>query len=144
MFRGVSHIYYRVRDVEESIEFYTKNLGFTLLRKYLTNGRLSAYVELDGVLLEFGVPADLSELPGERTIRRIGIAVDDMDAALADLTSKGVEVVREPWDATTFWGRQAVIRDPSGYEVSLREWSAPDGPTFEGWTPRHETVERLA
>ena len=89
MFTGVSHIYYRVRDVEESIDFYTKNLGFTLLRKYMTSGRLSAYVELDGVLLEFGVPADLSELPGERTIRRIGIAVDDMDAALADLTSKG-------------------------------------------------------
>ena len=35
MFTGVSHIYYRVRDVEESIEFYTKNLGFTLLRKYM-------------------------------------------------------------------------------------------------------------
>ena len=36
MFTGVSHIYYRVRDVEESIDFYTKNLGFTLLRKYST------------------------------------------------------------------------------------------------------------
>jgi len=38
-----------------------------------------------------------------------------------------VPIAREPWDARTFWGRQAYIKDPSGYILSLREWRAPDG-----------------
>ncbi|MCH8940700.1 MAG: VOC family protein, partial [Chloroflexi bacterium] len=50
--KGFSHIYLPSRNAEESIEFYTKILGFKLFRKYNMNGRLSAYVELGGVLLE--------------------------------------------------------------------------------------------
>ena len=151
MFEGFSHIYLRVRDVDESIDFYTNKLGFSLLRKYRSGDRVSAYVRLGGVLLELGLPHLPSELPGEDPVwrqyggpaRKFGIAVTDIDAAVADLKSKGVEIVRERWDARTFWGRQAVIRDPSGYEVSLREWRAPDGPDFEGWVPAHEDIERL-
>jgi hypothetical protein len=58
--------------------------------------------------------------------------------------AKGVEVSREPFDARTFWGKQAQIKDPSGYGISLREWAAPDDPYFPDWQPRHEGVERLA
>ena len=54
MFTSFSHIYLPVRDVDTSIDFYTKNLGFRLLRKYRTGegGSASAYVELGEVLLE--------------------------------------------------------------------------------------------
>jgi hypothetical protein len=121
-------------------------LGFNLLRKYIMSagGSASAYVELGGVLLELTqalqpVPADEG-----RVEPRIGLTVTDMDAAMKDLQENGVEVEREPYDARTFWGRQAVIKDPSGYGVSLREWQAPDGPRFEAWKPKHEGVSRLA
>ena len=40
MITSFSHIYLPVRDVDEAIEFYTKNLNFRLLRKYhRTDGR---------------------------------------------------------------------------------------------------------
>jgi lactoylglutathione lyase len=140
-----SHIYLPVRNVDESIAFYTEKLGFRLLRKYRTGeGPASAYVELGGVLLE--LTQARQPLPGDegRVESRIGLTVTDMDAVMKDLVSKGVEVAREPFEARTFWGRQAQIKDPSGYGVSLREWQAPDNPRFDGWQPRHEGGQRLA
>jgi lactoylglutathione lyase len=146
LFTSFSHIYLPVRDVDQSIEFYTQRLGFKLLRKYRMSegGSASAYVELGGVLLELmqarrPTPADEGAVEP-----RIGLAVTDMDAAIRDLKAAGVEVEREPYDARTFWGRQAVIKDPSGYGVSLREWQAPDSPNYDAWQPKHEGVTRLA
>ena len=147
MFTSFSHIYLPVRDVDESIAFYTNNLGFKLLRKYRMGGdagNVSAYLEIDGVLLELlqargPTPADEGQVEP-----RIGITVTDMDTVIRDLRAAGIEVTREPYDARTFWGRQAMVKDPSGYGISLREWQAPDSPHYEGWQPRHEGVTRLA
>ena len=139
---GISHIYLPSRDLDESIDFYTRHLGFRLLRKYRMNGRESAYVELGSILLEL-TPSDTTPDREGRTELRIGLAVPDVAAAIAELKANGVPVVREPWDARTFWGLQAQIQDPSGYLISLREWHDPDGTTYAGWTPRHEEVERL-
>ena len=138
---GISHIYLPVRDVDEAVEFYTQKLGFYLLRKYLWNERPAAYVGLDGVLLELSNSDSTPSVDG-RTELRLGVAVSDMDEALSELRAKGVEVVREPWQAFTFWGRQAQIRDPSGYIISIREWRHPDGPDYEGWQPESEAVVR--
>ena len=141
-----SHIYLPVNDVDQAIEFYTQNLGFKLYRKYRMNagGNASAYVELGGVLLELTQSRVPLPRDPERTEARIGLAVDDIEAAMAELQSKGVEVERPVFEARTFWGKQAMIKDPSGNGISLREWEAPDDPYYPDWTPRHEGVERLA
>ena len=146
MFTSFSHIYLPVRDVDASIEFYTGKLGFRLLRKYrmAEGGSPSAYVELGGVLLELmqsrqPVPDDQGGVEP-----RIGLTVTDMDSAIGALREAGVTIEREPFDARTFWGRQAMIKDPSGYGISLREWQTPDGPRFDAWQPRHEGVSRIA
>ena len=143
MIEGFSHIYLPVRDIDEAIEFYTQKLGFTLLRKYAINGNPAAYVGLHGILLEFSVSNNTPSVDG-RSELRIGLNVDDLDATLAGLKGKGVTVPREPWQAMTFWGRQAQIMDPSGYRISLREYRAPDNAQFEGWQPDQEGVVRLA
>jgi lactoylglutathione lyase len=142
MIKGFSHIYLPTRDLEESIDFYTQKLGFKLLRKYRMGEHPSAYVELNGILLELTHSDNTPSVDG-RSELRIGLEVPDMDAALTELKGKGVEVVREPWAALTFWGRQAQIREPSGYLISIREWREPDGPQFKDWQPEHDNVERL-
>ena len=141
-----SHIYLPVNDVDQSIEFYTQNLGFKLFRKYRMNagGNASAYVELGGVLLELTQSRVPLPRDPERTEARIGLTVDDIDAVMAGLQAKGVEVERPVFDARTFWGKQAMVKDPSGNGISLREWEAPDDPYYPDWKPRHEGVERLA
>jgi lactoylglutathione lyase len=139
---SISHIYLPVRDVNESIDFYTQKLGFKLLRQYETNGRPSAYVALGGILLEL-TPSTTTPSTDGRSELRIGILVDDMDATLDEVRANGVEVAREPWQAQTFWGRQAQIRDPNGYLISIRQYREPDGPDYPDWRPEHEGVVRL-
>jgi catechol 2,3-dioxygenase-like lactoylglutathione lyase family enzyme len=143
MITSFSHINRVVRDMDESIDFYTKTLGFYLLRRYDRNGREGAYIGLGDILFELGVSADMPP-PTENSEGRLGLTVSDLDALFADLKQRGVEIVSEPDEMRTFNGRQAAIRDPNGYVISLREWRPPDGPHFAGWQPRHEGVVRLA
>ena len=69
------------------------------------------------------------------TLYLFGLAVDNLDEALKVVQVHGGEIVRPIWNARTFWGRQAVIKDPGGQQIALREWRAPDGPHFQGWQP---------
>lgn len=142
MIENISHIYLPVRDVEESIDFYTQKLGFNLLRQWAIDGRGSAYLEKGGVLVELTRSENTPSVDGRPELR-LGLAVPDMDATLDALRGQGVEVVREPWEAMTFWGRQAQIRDCNGYLLSIREWRDPDGPQFAGWKPVHDNVTRM-
>ena len=139
-----SHIIYPVKNLDETIDFYTEYLGFKLLRRYsMAPGRESAYLELGGVLLEIGERPDAAPPSANgRLENRIGVTVADLDGAVELLKSRGVEMEDEPYEARTFWGRQCKMKDPSGYSVTLREWRAPDGPTFDGWQPRHEGMTR--
>ena len=143
MITSFSHIYLPSKDVEGAIAWYTEKLGFKLLRKYTMNGRLSAYVTMGNILLELTKGDNTPSVDG-RSELRIGLTVDSMDKTLEDLRAKGVEVVREPWPAMTFWGLQCQIREYSGYLISLREWRAPDAPDYPDWQPDQPGVERLA
>ena len=139
---GFSHIVIKVADLQGTIDFYTKHLGFKLLRRYQMRTMESGYLELGGVLLELFPRTEADGLvdPQENPI---GLVVSDLDAVLTRLKRAGI-VCGEPNPARTFWGRQAKIRDNSGYLVSLREYQAPDGPGFADWAPRHDDVTRLA
>src|SRR3712207_74737 len=97
MVSGFSRIYLPVRDIDESIEFYTENLGFRLLRKWQMNSRVSAYlVAPDGVLLELNLAGQAAPAGEGRVESRIGLTVTDIDAVVAGLRSRGVKVAREP------------------------------------------------
>jgi catechol 2,3-dioxygenase-like lactoylglutathione lyase family enzyme len=147
MITSFSHVYLPVPDIDQAVRFYTGNLGFRLLRRWRAgDGPEAAYAELGGVLLEIIVstasPAVRPE--GARGEQRFGLVVDDLDAVLTELRAKGVEVATEPFEPRSFWGRQAVIKDPFGYLIALREWRAPDGPHFDGWQPSRADVVRTA
>lgn len=124
---NVSHILYPVTDVARSIEFLSKTLGF-----YVQERGSTTYLGCGDTLLEL-VQAQAGH--EQATLYAVGLAVDNLDDALRELQNQGIELVREPWTARTFWGRQAVIRDPGGANIALREWRAPDGPHYSGWHP---------
>jgi predicted enzyme related to lactoylglutathione lyase len=140
---NVSHIIYPVIDLEKSIDFLTNALGFYLQRRgqttYLGAGEtLLELVQVQGSVASYiDAVRRISQPEGaERpTVYLFGVAVDDLDEALKVVEEHGGEVVRPIWNARTFWGRQAVIKDPGGQQIALREWRAPDGPHFQGWQP---------
>lgn len=125
--KNISHILYPVVDLPTSVDFLSNTLGFFVQQRGSTT-----YLGMGDTLLEL-VPAQPGTEP--TTLYAFGLAVDDLDSALSELQAKGITVVRPPWNARTFWGRQAVIRDPGGANIALREWRAPDGPHFADWQP---------
>ena len=127
---NVSHVLYPVSDMDRSIDFLTNVLGGFLQRRGQT-----IHIAFGQTLLE------LTQAPPEAEAASsyaVGLAVTDLDGAMAELQSRGIETVRPIWKTRSVWGRQAVVRDPGGPSIALREWRAPDGPYFTGWYPEPE------
>jgi catechol 2,3-dioxygenase-like lactoylglutathione lyase family enzyme len=112
---------YMVDDVEESIGFYTRNLGFTL-----ESDRAPAFAEvvrgnlrllLSGPTSSAGRPMPDGREPGPGGWNRIHFVVDDIDAEVERLRAAGLgfrnDVVTGPG------GRQILVDDPSGNPIEL-------------------------
>ena len=59
-----------------------------------------------------------------QTIHHIGHAVDDLDAAIAELDARGIEYVRAVQGAGTV---QIWITDPAGNTIELQQETSPAG-----------------
>ena len=127
---NVSHITYPTTDFDKSLDFLTNTMGF-----YLQQRGTTTYVGIGDTLLELSRRIDMPTGTERPISYLLGFVVDDLDAAIADLTAKGIEVTRQIWKARTFYGRQAVIQDPGGPQLALREYREPDGPHFMSWQP---------
>jgi catechol 2,3-dioxygenase-like lactoylglutathione lyase family enzyme len=112
---------YMVNDVERSIDFYTRHLGFTPRHTALpafadvVRGRLRLL--LAGPESSAGRPMPDGRRPKPGGWNRIHLIVDDVDAEVERLRSAGLsfrnDVVSGPG------GRQILLDDPSGNPIEL-------------------------
>jgi methylmalonyl-CoA/ethylmalonyl-CoA epimerase len=89
----LEHVGMVVKDRDESLEFYTKVMGFKILRKYETDTQRVAYLYLGDQLLE------LNEIYSkERPIGlcHLGFRVEDMNEAIEELKKQGIELIEGP------------------------------------------------
>jgi catechol 2,3-dioxygenase-like lactoylglutathione lyase family enzyme len=115
------NVRYMVDDVDESIAFYTKLLGFELLTSaapaFADVKRGSLRLLLSGPASSAGRPMPDGTKPGPGGWNRIHFLVDDIDAEVARLGESGVtfrnDVVQGPG------GKQILLEDPSGNVVEL-------------------------
>lgn len=122
------HTMLRVKDLDESIRFYTEGLGMTLLRRSdFPGGRFTlAFVgygpEESHTVLELthnwdrAEPYDLGAGYGH-----VAIGVPDARAACAALRERGARVVREAGPMKHGTTVIAFVEDPDGYKVELIE-----------------------
>jgi catechol 2,3-dioxygenase-like lactoylglutathione lyase family enzyme len=110
---GVHHVSINVRDAAESIAFYTGVLGLTQRSDRPDFGFGGAWLDIGGQqvhLIEAPVPDDNGQ--------HFAIRVADLDAAVAELRERGVDVSDpKPVGAA----RQSFLRDPSGNAIELHE-----------------------
>ena len=103
-----------VRDMEESIKFYTEVMGFEVDSEH------NPYPGAKIVLLK-GEGETMIELiqnnENEPGLFCIGMDVDDMNTTLEELKSKGAKVTMEPIPITV--GTLAFIEDPNGARIAL-------------------------
>lgn len=91
MYKGFEHTAIASPDPEALGVWYEKTLGFPIVHRYAGNVFVRA---ADGTMLEM-IPSE-GEAPetGMKTpgIRHLAVSVDDYEAGVADLESKGVEI----------------------------------------------------
>ena len=110
---GVHHVSINVRDASEGISFYTEMLGMTARDDRPDFGFGGAWLDIGGQqvhLIETTVPDDCGQ--------HFAIRVADIDAAVAELRGRGVEV-SDPKPVAS--SRQCFLHDPSGNLIELHE-----------------------
>ena len=125
--KDVVSVRYMVSDVEESIDFYTRHLGFTLRHSALpafadvVRGRLRLL--LAGPKSSAGRPMPDGRKPEPGGWNRIHLIVDDIVAEEARLRSAGLsfrnDIVSGPG------GQQILLEDPSGNAIELFQPAGP-------------------
>ncbi len=123
MIKSLDHVAITVKDLDKTIDWYVKNLGFSVKSRTENNERGSrmAFLEAGGyAMLEiFGFidpnrPVQGPTLKSEETgIKHISFYVDDLDGMCRQLKDAAVEF-------TAFTPQRVVIKDPNGILVELR------------------------
>jgi lactoylglutathione lyase len=107
-----------VRDMEESVRFYTDVMGFEIDSRHdprpgisitLLKGKGETMIEL--------IKND-KDLPG---LYSLGMNVEDLKAAVKELKSKGAKITMDPVPITV--GLLAFLEDPNGVRIALIQHS---------------------
>jgi catechol 2,3-dioxygenase-like lactoylglutathione lyase family enzyme len=117
----IVNVRYMVNDVDESIAFYTKLLGFELLTSaapaFADVRRGNLRLLLAGPTSSAGRPMPDGTTPEPGGWNRIHFVVDDIDGEVAHLRDAGArfrnDIVEGPG------GKQILLQDPSGNVVEL-------------------------
>lgn len=103
-----------VRDMAESVKFFTEVMGFVLDSHYeLGHGATINLMRGDGETLVELIESDQFPVG----FYSVGMAVQDMDAAMAELKTRGAKVLAEPQPTTD--GSCVFLEDPNGVRIAL-------------------------
>ena len=109
--KKVGNVILAVKDLEKSVNFYHNILGMPIKNtrsNWIDLGQSGALLSLRPASAELSIPNDMI---------MIGFVIGDVESAVNELKSKNVNVDREI--QTREAGKNAIIRDPDGYMISL-------------------------
>lgn len=125
------HTMVRVKDLDESLDFYCRKLGLSELRRidneagrftlvYLAApGDLPRVENDDAPLLELTYNWDSEDYGSARNFGHLAFEVDDIYQVCSQLQDQGVTINRPPRD-----GWMAFIRSPDGISIELLQKGA--------------------
>ena len=115
----------RVGDLQRSIDFYTRVLGMTLLRKsenseYKYTLAFVGYGdEKDEAVIELTYNWGVSEYELGSAYGHIALEADDIYATCEALRAAGAKITREPGPVKGGTTVIAFVEDPDGYKIEL-------------------------
>ncbi len=122
--KKIHHIAIICSDYERSKYFYTKVLGFKVLREVYRQERKSYKLDLalnDDYIIElfsFPDPPKRASRPESTGLRHLAFTVDDLDAAI--IYFQGMQIPSETIRIDEFTGRRfTFIADPDGLPIEL-------------------------
>ncbi len=126
MFKRIDHVEIVTPDMDTTIDFYTNVLGFKVRERIKIEASFLeeiAYLDLADTTIELMAvksAAPVSAEPWPAGYRMMALEVDDMDATVAYLKTKGVELSRGP--VLMGKSKRAEIKDPNGASIEIRQW----------------------
>lgn len=125
----INHVALAVNDMNESLQWYTQKLGFTLMDEYQNEAMQIARIQLDTVILElFKVKNNPQPLPNYRKdlmtdlqyggTKHVCFEVPDLEKILPLLQSNGIEIIGET-DSAYFGGKYIFFKDCNGILLEL-------------------------
>ncbi|MGI8316307.1 VOC family protein [Halobacillus mangrovi] len=132
MKKKLDHIGVAVRNIEESIEFYTKVLGGSMIDRYRSEAEgvesEIAIIDLDGDRTELLMPTNNTTSPIARFIKQKGkgvhhvaYQVEDLDEARKELELQGIRTL--DWSLrTNKHGRRLIYLNPADTEGTIIEY----------------------
>ncbi len=121
--RKLLHTRMRVDDLERTIAFYRDVLGLEVVERHESpRGSRLAFLKAPGSeeLIEVCSYPASGPVRMQEDLVHLAFEVDDLDAAIADLTRKGIPITDGP-TTTSSGTRFAFIDAPEKYEVELIE-----------------------
>ena len=117
----------RVRDLDESIRFYTQVLEMTLVERMTTAPTKGEVATLRSTESEQELELNFyredspfwAPYSNGEDLDHLAFKVRDLVATVSDLRRKGVEIIVEPYSIGD-WS-EAYIRDPNGIWIELLE-----------------------
>ena len=139
------HTMVRVKNIEESLDFYCNKLGLKEVRRIDNEaGRFTLIflaapqdeqtgVENRAPLVELTYNWDSEDYQGGRNFGHLAYEVDDIYATCQHLMDSGVTINRPPRD-----GNMAFVRSPDGISIELLQKGNPK-PKAEPWASMENT-----
>jgi len=117
------HTCYRIGEIDRSVAFYEK-LGFEeVARMPIGDEAINVFMGMPGEdpRLELTYNHGIESYDHGSGYNHIALAVDDLDATLAELTAHDIEPEKPPYRPgnRTEGHRIAFVRDPDGYRIEL-------------------------
>lgn len=126
LLKGLHHIAIICSDYEKSKLFYTEVLGFKITNEVYRKERLSYKLDLclNGEylieLFSFPNPSPRPSRPEAMGLRHIAFKVNNIEAAIKEIKSFGIEI--EPIRIDEFTGKRfTFFQDPDGLPIELYE-----------------------
>ena len=117
----IVNVRYMVDDVQASIDFYTKHLGFEVRTSaapaFADVIRGNLRLLLSGPASSAGRPMSDGEKPGPGGWNRLHLIVEDLDSEVAELRQAGLTFRNDA--VTGPGGTQILLQDPSGNLIEL-------------------------
>ena len=119
------HTMIRVTDLEQSIEFYTKVLGMTVLDRMENSQYRYTLVfvgyenQAGGTSIELTYNWDKKQYDLGNAFGHLALGADDIYAACDKIKALGGKVTREPGPLKGGSTHIAFITDPNGYQIEL-------------------------
>ena len=119
------HTSITVKDMDESVAFYTKNLGMKLLsrREIKQNNAEIAFLGIGGSehRIELTWWREKKDYAEGDQLDHLAFGVPHLRQAVESLRARGVEIAKEPYALGPGSSQIAFIKDPNGIWIELIE-----------------------